>query len=93
MANRFQWLGHLQRMDDRRSPRLILYGWLLTPRAPHGVKLRSKDKVMRDLRALGINRNWQTLTYQIAMQRHVCSEGVWAVAMSKATEEDNAEDG
>ena len=58
MASRLRCLGHLECMEDYRLPRKIMHGWLLSPRPPHGVKLRCRDKVMQDLKKIGISDNW-----------------------------------
>ena len=61
-CRRLQWLGHVARMEDSRLPKQFLFGWLSHPRPAHGVKLRWRDKVRRDLKTFHINENtWYAL--------------------------------
>ena len=63
-CRRLQWLGHVARMEDSRLPKQFLFGWLSHPRPAHGVKLRWRDKVRRDLKTFHINENtWYALAH------------------------------
>ena len=46
---RLRWLGHVGRMTDDRLLKQILFGELLSTRPFHGLKLRWRDVVQRDL--------------------------------------------
>ena len=58
LDRRLQWLGHLGRMDEGRTPKQLLFGELLRRRQFHGVKKRWRDEVAGDLRAIGIEDGW-----------------------------------
>ena len=58
MERRMQWLGHLARMDNSRMPKRILFGRLRKPRPSHGVKLRWKDRVKKDMSSMKIYTRW-----------------------------------
>ena len=49
-SRRLQWLSHVARMDDLSLPKHLLFGWFPNPHPAHGVKLRWRDKVRRDLK-------------------------------------------
>ena len=45
-----KWVGHVGRMNERRFPKLVLYGQLLdAPRKAGGQKLRFKDTLRHNL--------------------------------------------
>ena len=63
-CRRLQWLGYVARMDDSCLPKQLLFGWLSHPRLAHGVKLRWRDKVRRDLKIFRINEStWYGLAH------------------------------
>ena len=65
-CRRLQWLRHvaIARMEDSRLPKQFLFGWLSHLRPAHGVKLRWRDKVRRDLKTFHINENtWYALAH------------------------------
>ena len=55
---RLRWLGQVHRMPDGRIPKDLLYGELATGRP----KLRYRDVVKRDMKAVGIDtETWENL--------------------------------
>ena len=57
-ANRLQWLGHIERMEDNRETKLA-YTQEINDRRPRGrPRRRWRDNIHTDLQALGIT-NWQ----------------------------------
>jgi len=70
------WSGHVCRMEDGQLPKDMLYGQL--PSAPRPVgrrKLRYKDVLKRDLKALDINTvNWEQLTLERASWRSLLQD-------------------
>ena len=58
---RMRWLDHVCRIEDRRIPKDLLYGELVTGKRPTGrPQLRYKDTCKRDLKALDLNTNtWE----------------------------------
>jgi len=69
---RLRWSGHVCRMEDGRLPKDILYHGQLPadPRPVGRPKLRYKDVLKGDLKALNINtENWEQLTLEHAPWR------------------------
>lgn len=64
MTNRLRWLGHVMRMSEERMPKRMLFARLQTTRPAGGTKQRWKDCVQHDLRAMGLEDGWSTLTQQ-----------------------------
>lgn len=50
-----QWLGHLARMENTKMPKQVLFGCLKKARPFHGVRLRWKDRVKKDM---ALNTHW-----------------------------------
>lgn len=78
--NRLRWFGHVNRMNnDQNSPMLTKKTLFATfknvRRPPHGVKLRWRDKIMRDLNASNIT-NWRRETQDRDKWRKIINRGV-----------------
>jgi hypothetical protein len=57
---RISWLGHLERMEENRMPKMIFIQELEGPRTRGRPKKRWKEEVERDLHGLGMRR-WREL--------------------------------
>ena len=55
MKRRLEWLGHLVRMVNDRTPKRTLFGWLPQKRPPGGPRKRWRDVVKADLKMTGIS--------------------------------------
>lgn len=65
-VRRLRWLGHLARMDEARLPKLMLFSKFDKARPQGGAKMRWKDRVMKDLKEVGVNPDtW----YSVAQER------------------------
>ena len=54
MKRRLEWLGHLARMPEERTPKICLFSWLPQPRPRGGPRLRWRDLIRRDLSNLKV---------------------------------------
>ena len=57
MKRRVEWLGHLARMPDCRTPKACLFGWLPQACPQGGPRLRWRDVIRKDLRVMGIKED------------------------------------
>jgi hypothetical protein len=55
-AQRIRWLGHVNRMEERAIPRMMMEGRLFTGRRKGRPRLRWMDDVVADLRVMNINQ-------------------------------------
>jgi hypothetical protein len=60
-GQRISWLGHLERMEENRMPKMIFSQELGGPRRRGRPSKRWKEEVERDLHVLGVRR-WKELT-------------------------------
>ena len=76
LRRRMEWLGHVARMDDDRTPRQLLFGSLLPTRPACGPRKRSRDAVRTDIRHLHLEGDW----FDTAQQ-----QGEWRTAFRTAS--------
>ncbi|KAG1711236.1 Craniofacial development protein 2 [Nymphon striatum] len=67
---RLRWLGHLNRMHEKRSPRLV---WEGKPAGKRAVRRLKKDSAEEDLKLLGV-KNWRQKTKDRPLWRKVAEE-------------------
>jgi hypothetical protein len=77
--NRLCWLGHVQRMEENRIPKRVLYMDLETTRVKGRPRKRRQDEVWEDGRIVG-DEGWQEKVYnreewkkllRMARNRHI----------------------
>ena len=78
--NRLRWFGHVNRMNnDQNSPMLtkktLFASFKDVKRPPHGVKLRWRDKIMKDINVSNI-KNWRRETQDKDKWRKIINYGV-----------------
>lgn len=87
-TRRLQWLGHVARQPSDRVPKQLLFGWLPETRPAHGPRMRWKDRVTSDLRALAVDDwysvaqdrlRWKTISRTLPKPPAVASPTVCAV--------------
>jgi hypothetical protein len=59
-GQRISWLGHLERMEENRMPKMIFRKELEGPKRRGRPRKRWKEEVERDLHVLGV-RKWREL--------------------------------
>ena len=78
MKCHLEWLGHVAKMPENRTPKICLFSWLPQPRPRGGPRLRWRDVVWRDLRAMNVSeeRWYDEATVSRARWRNTCREGL-----------------
>ena len=84
MSQRLRWLGHLERMEDHRLPKQLLHVWLPSTRSAHGVRLRWKDMIVKDLRMVGLTSTWSQLTQDRQKWKNVCASKINSIVTLRA---------
>ena len=78
IKHRLEWLGHVARMPENRTPKICLFSWLPQPRPRGGpsLGLRWRDMVRRDLRAMNVSKEkwYDEATVSRARWRNTCRE-------------------
>ena len=57
MKRRLEWLGHVARMPDHRTPKICLFSWLPQPRPRGGPRVRWRDVIRKDLKAINVSED------------------------------------
>jgi hypothetical protein len=73
-GQRISWLGHLERMEENRMPKMIFSQELEEPRRRGRPRKRWKEEVKRDLQVLGARR-WRELATDRKKMAGYCSTG------------------
>jgi hypothetical protein len=73
-GQRISWLGHLERMEENRMPKMIFSQELEGPRRRGRPRKRWKEEVERDLHVLGVSR-WRELATNRKKWRDIGSTG------------------
>ena len=76
---RLRWLGHVRRMEDGRTPKDVLYGWLASGsrRVGRPAALRSKDTCKRDMKTCKIDTDcWEDAAGDRARWRQKVKQGI-----------------
>ena len=83
-ARRLEWLGHLARMPESRTPKRCLFGWLPQPRPRGGPRRRWRDVIRADLQEIRVPEDdWYDLAVRSRRRwRTTCRE---ALDESRAT--------
>ena len=76
---RLRWLGHVRRMEDGRTPKDVLYGWLASGsrRVGRPAALRSKDTCKRVMKTCKIDTDcWEDAAGDRASWRQKVKQGI-----------------
>ena len=64
-------------MKDDRLPKQILFGWLPQKRPAHGVRMRWRDRVRKDLKNFYIKeKNWFEIAQDRGEWKAMCKKGL-----------------
>ena len=83
MAQRLRWLGHLERIEEHRLPKQLLHEWLPSTHPAHGVRLRWKDRIVKDLEMVGLTSTWSQLTQDRQKLKNVCASKINSIVTSR----------
>ena len=72
-AQRIQWLGHVERMDETAMSKRVLKGKLYTKRRTGRPRIRWLEDVITDLRRMGIS-GWMEKARNRAQWRQIVEE-------------------
>jgi len=75
IGRRLEWLGHLTRMGNNRTPKRKLFGWL-NKQPPGGPRKRWRDVIKSDLQMTGLFDTWYTTALHRGRWSNLCNEGV-----------------
>ena len=82
-ARHLEWLGHLARMPESRTPKRCLFGWLPQPRPRGGPRRKWRDVIRADLQEIRVPEDdW----YELAIR----SRRGWCTACREALDESRA---
>ena len=83
MAQRLRWLGHLECMEDHCLPKQLLHVWLPSTRPAYGVRLRWKDRIVKNLKMVGLTSTWFQLTQDRQKWKNVCASKINSIVTSR----------
>ena len=77
MRSQLRWAGHVVRMDDKRLPKILLYGQLTNTRPMGRPLLRYKDKLKANVNKLKLgDKQWEKTALQRSEWRTSCYQGI-----------------
>ena len=90
-VRRLRWLGHIDRMENSRIPKQVLYGELKTgERSQGGPALRFKDLCRKTLSAFGINaQEWRNTAADRSKWRSEVKRGARKAESDRAKSKQN----
>ena len=90
LRSQLRWAGHIQRMDDSRLPKILLYGELtVEQRSPGRPKKRYKDSLKEFLKRFDIpHSTWEASANDHPAWRSLVSAGVLAFEANRIREKD-----
>ena len=81
---RLEWLGHVARMPDHRTPKVSLFSWLPQPRPRGGPRRRWRDMIRKDLKEIKVPEDewYEAATTSRQRWRATYSEGLERLSAS-----------